>query len=263
MGILNVTPDSFYSGSRLTGEKELLNQAGRMLEEGADLLDIGGYSSRPGAADIPLEEELRRVISAIGAIKKRFPEAHISIDTFRAPVANAAVEAGAGLINDISGGQLDESMFETVARLQVPYILMHMRGTPQTMTSQNQYENLLKEIIDYFAVKLNKLRLLGVKDIVADPGFGFAKNIQQNYTLLRNLPQLKVLDVPLLVGLSRKSLIWKSLGVSPEEAGNGSTVLNTLALQGGAAILRVHDVRLAKEAIHLLRLTTTTLDTRI
>jgi dihydropteroate synthase len=263
MGILNVTPDSFYAGSRLSSESELLQRARIMLEEGADLLDIGGYSSRPGATDIPLEEELKRVVTGVSAIKREFPEALISVDTFRAAVAEAGVAAGADLINDISGGELDSEMFGTMARLQVPYILMHMRGTPQTMTSLNQYENLLKEIIDYFAVKVNQLRLLGVKDIVADPGFGFAKSIQQNFLLLRNLPLLQVLEVPLLVGLSRKSLIWKSLGISPEEAGNGTTVLNTLALNGGASILRVHDVRLAKEAIHLWRLTTTTLDTRI
>lgn len=263
MGILNVTPDSFYAGSRLGSEKELLDRARIMLEEGADLLDIGGYSSRPGATDISTEEECSRVVAAISAVKREFPQALISIDTFRASVAEASVAAGADLVNDIGGGDLDATMFSTIARLQVPYILMHMRGTPQTMAGLNQYENLLKEIIDYFAVKVNKLRVLGVKDIVADPGFGFAKNIQQNFVLLRNLPLLQVLDVPLLVGLSRKSLLWKSLGISPEEAGNGTTVLNTLALNGGASILRVHDIRLAKEAIHLWRLTTTTLDTRI
>lgn len=258
MGILNVTPDSFYAGSRINSEKELLTQAEKMLAEGADLLDIGGYSSRPGAAEVPTEEETKRVVWAISSIQKAFPELPISVDTFRASVGTAGVEAGANMINDISGGALDGLMFETVARLQVPYILMHMRGTPQTMTTLNEYNDLLKEIIDYFAPRLNQLRLLGVKDIVVDPGFGFAKNIQQNYSLLRDMRLLKALDAPLLAGISRKSLIWKTLGVSPEEAGNGTTVLNTLALTNGAAILRVHDVRLAKEAIRLWNLTNTT-----
>ena len=258
MGILNVTPDSFYAGSRINSEKELLTQAEKMLAEGADLLDVGGYSSRPGAADVPPEEEVKRVVRAISAIQKAFPELPVSVDTFRAAVGTAGVEAGACMINDISGGALDGLMYETVARLQVPYILMHMRGTPQTMTTLNQYNDLIKEIIDYFAPRLNQLRLLGVKDIVVDPGFGFAKNIQQNYSLLRDMPLLKVLDAPLLAGISRKSLIWKTLGVSPEEAGNGTTVLNTLALANGASILRVHDVRLAKEAIKLWKLTNTT-----
>ena len=255
MGILNVTPDSFYAGSRLQSDRDLLLQAERMLAEGADLLDIGGYSSRPGAAEVPLEEELRRVSEAVAAVHKAFPEAVISVDTFRAAVAVAAVETGAEVVNDISGGELDEQMFEAVAGLQVPYILMHMRGNPQTMTTLNHYDDLFKEIIDYFASRLNKLRLLGVKDIVADPGFGFAKNIQQNFLLLRNLQLLKTLDVPILAGVSRKSFIWKSLGISPDEAGNGTTVLNTMALEGGASLLRVHDVRLAKEAIKLWGLT--------
>ncbi|EMR04523.1 dihydropteroate synthase [Cesiribacter andamanensis] len=251
MGIINVTPDSFYAGSRLGSETELLRQAERMLAEGADLLDVGGYSTRPGAADVLPEEEQERVCRAIGSLVRTFPEAHISVDTFRAGVAAAAVAEGACLINDIGGGELDADMFTTVARLQVPYILMHMRGTPQTMAGLNQYEDLLKEIIDYFAERLNKLRALGVKDIIADPGFGFAKNIDQNYLLLQNLRLLTVLNVPLLVGISRKSLIWKKLGITPEEAGNGSTVLNTLALTEGAHILRVHDVKQAVEAVRL------------
>lgn len=255
MGILNITPDSFYAGSRAMEEKQLLEQAGRMLADGADLLDIGGYSTRPGAAEVPAEEELKKVVWAITSVLHNFPEALISVDTFRAAVAQAGVEAGAAMINDISGGSLDEQMFPTVASLQVPYVLMHMRGNPQTMTSLNQYDDLAKEIIDYFAIRLNKLRQIGVKDIVVDPGFGFAKNIQQNYQLLNRMRLLKALDVPLLVGISRKSLIWKSLGISPEEAGNGTTVLNTLALERGASILRVHDVKQAAEAIKLWGLT--------
>lgn len=263
MGILNITPDSFYVGSRISNEKELLSRAEQMLAAGADLLDIGGYSSRPGAEDVPEQEERKRIIWAVSAILKAYPEAAISIDTFRASVAEAGIKAGACLVNDISGGELDAQMFETVARLQVPYILMHMRGTPQNMRTQNEYEDLLKEIIDYFAARLNKLRQIGVKDIIADPGFGFAKNIAQNFLLLHQLRLLEVLDVPILVGVSRKSMIWKSLGISPEEAGNGTTVLNTLALVNGASLLRVHDVRMAAETIKLWRLTNTALDTRV
>jgi dihydropteroate synthase len=261
MGILNVTPDSFYAGSRLSSEKELLHRAETMLAEGADFLDIGGYSSRPGAADVREEDERQRISRAISSLSAAFPETSLSVDTFRASVAREAVESGACMVNDISGGQLDPLMFETVAQLQVPYVLMHMRGTPQTMAGLNAYDDLLKEIIDYFAERLNKLRQLGVKDIVADPGFGFAKNIEQNYLLLHKLRLLDVLDVPLLVGLSRKSLIWKKLGISPEEAGNGTTVLNTLALAGGAAILRVHDVQQAVEAVKLWSLTQSAFDT--
>ncbi len=255
MGILNITPDSFYAGSRVMDEKALLEQASRMLADGADLLDIGGYSTRPGAAEVSEEEERKRVSWAASLLIREFPDALISVDTFRASVAKAGVEAGACMINDVGGGTLDAQMFEMVASLQVPYVLMHMRGTPQTMTGLNQYDDLAKEIIDYFAVTLNKLRQLGVKDIVADPGFGFAKNIQQNYILLNRMRLLKALDVPLLVGISRKSLIWKSLGISPEEAGNGTTVLNTIALDRGASILRVHDVKQTVETVKLWRLT--------
>ncbi len=255
MGILNITPDSFYAGSRVMDEKTLLEQAGRMLADGADLLDIGGYSTRPGAAEVGEAEERKRIGWAVSLLIREFPDALVSVDTFRASVAKAGVEAGASMINDIGGGTLDEQMFEMVAHLQVPYVLMHMRGNPQTMTSLNQYDDLAKEIIDYFAITLNKLRQIGVKDIVADPGFGFAKNIQQNYKLLNHMRLLQALDVPLLVGISRKSLIWKSLGISPEEAGNGTTVLNTIALEKGASILRVHDVKQTVEAVKLWRLT--------
>ena len=255
MGILNITPDSFYSQSRLQTEKEILDLAGKMLEEGADILDIGGYSSRPDAGDISPAEEWQRVEKALKLLVKHYPRAVFSIDTFRAEVARKAVLEGAGIINDISGGELDEAMFGTVAQLQVPYIMMHMRGTPQNMKTLNQYENLLHEIFDYFALKLNKLRDLGVNDIVVDPGFGFAKNISQNYELLRNMNYFRALGVPVLAGLSRKSLIYKKLHITPEEALNGTTVLNTISLMQGASILRVHDVKEAAEVIKLYKLT--------
>ena len=255
MGILNVTPDSFYEGSRKQSRQELLGQAEKMLTEGADILDIGGYSSRPGAADISGEEEWQRVGLAVKLLTEHFPHAPLSIDTFRAEVARKAVLEGAALINDISGGELDAAMFDTVAQLQVPYILMHMRGNPQNMKELNQYDNMLHEIFDYFAAKLNKLRRLGVHDIVIDPGFGFAKNIAQNYELLQNIGYFSALGVPTLVGLSRKSLIYKKLNISPEESLNGTTVLNTISLMQGASILRVHDVKEAVEAVKLYKLT--------
>ena len=255
MGILNITPDSFFSGSRKETEKDILEMAAKMLEQGADMLDIGGYSSRPDAENIQPEEEWRRVEKAIKLIIKHYPEAVISIDTFRAEVARKAVNEGAAIINDISGGELDPQMFETVAGLKVPYILMHMRGTPANMKTLNQYDHILHDIFDYFALKLNQLRDLGVNDIVADPGFGFAKNIQQNYELLQNMNYFRALGVPVLAGLSRKSLIYKKLHIKPEEALNGSTVLNTISLMKGASLLRVHDVKEAAEAIKLYKLT--------
>lgn len=254
MGIINITPDSFFAGSRRQEEEHILKQAEKMLEEGADILDVGGYSSRPDAEHVPEAEEWRRLSSAIRAILKQFPEAALSVDTFRSQVARAAVEEGACIINDISGGELDAAMFDTVAALQVPYIMMHMRGTPQTMKSLNQYDHLLHEIFDYFAAKLNKLRHLGVNDIIADLGFGFAENISQNYELLRNMQYFRALGVPLLVGISRKSLIYKKLQTSPAEALNGTTVLNTISLMQGASILRVHDVKEAAEAVKLFKL---------
>lgn len=253
MGILNVTPDSFYDGGRYTSEAAIAGQAEKMLKEGAAFIDVGGYSSRPGAADISSEEELRRVVAAIRAIMKNFPEAIITIDTFRSEVARAAVAEGAGIINDISGGELDPEMFNTVAALQVPYILMHMRGTPQTMNSMTEYDNLMRDIIAYFHQKIFALQALGVKDIIIDPGFGFAKTVQQNFELLDKLNGLRILDKPLLVGLSRKSMVWRTLGITPGEALNGTTVLHTLALLRGASILRVHDVKEAVEVVRLLR----------
>jgi dihydropteroate synthase len=222
-----------------------------MLTEGADFIDVGGYSSRPGAADIGPEEEQQRTVKAISAILKRFRGTIISIDTFRSSVAEAAIDAGASMINDISGGNLDEKMFMMVARLKVPYVLMHMRGNPQTMSTQTQYDHLIKEVIDYFHRKIYALRQLDVTDVVIDPGFGFSKTIEQNFNLLQHLEKFSILGKPLLVGLSRKSLVWKTLGVKAEGALNGTTAVNTMALLKGADILRVHDVREAREVVKL------------
>lgn len=253
MGILNVTPDSFFSGSRVTAEAEVLKQAEKMLSDGATFLDVGGYSSRSGAEDISIDEELRRVITAIKVIVKKFPGALISVDTFRGCVAREAVQEGACVINDISAGTFDPNMLETVASLNVPYIAMHMRGNPQTMNSLTQYQNLISEITDYFIDKTDRLKSLGVNDIIIDPGFGFAKTIDQNFELLTHLDYFKNLNRPILAGLSRKSMIWKTLGITPEEALSGTTALNMTALLKGADILRVHDV---KEAVQVIRLFT-------
>ena len=254
MGILNITPDSFYDGGKFTEETKILKQVEKMLEEGATFIDIGGCSTRPGAKDISEEEEKKRVLPAIEAILINFPQIIISVDTFRSSIAKIAVEAGAAMVNDISGGSLDKKMPEVVASLQVPYILMHMQGTPQTMASLANYENLLKEMIDYFHQKINVFQALGVKDIIIDPGFGFAKTIDHNFELLRKLEYLRILEKPMLVGLSRKSTIWKSLAIKPEEALNGTTSLNTVALLKGASILRVHDVKEAVEVVKLIKL---------
>jgi dihydropteroate synthase len=253
MGILNVTPDSFYDGLKYTEEKSILKQVEKMISEGADFIDVGGNSTRPGAENISVEEELARVLPAVKIISKTFPAAVISIDTFRASVAKRVVEEGASIVNDISGGNLDPNMFETIASLQVPYILMHMKGTPQTMMKETTYGNLLKEILDYFHQKIHRLHLLGVKDIIIDPGFGFAKSVDQNFDLLNKLEHFQIIEKPLLVGLSRKSMIWRTLKAKPEGALNGTTVLNTIALLHGASILRVHDVREAKEVIQLVQ----------
>ncbi|QJW90507.1 dihydropteroate synthase [Spirosoma taeanense] len=250
MGILNATPDSFFAGSRI-GLDETVATAETMLTEGATFLDIGGYSTRPGAADISPAEEADRVLPVIEAILDSFPEALISVDTFRASVARQAVETGAAMINDIGGGTLDTAMFETVAQLGVPYVLMHMRGTPQTMQSLATYQNIVTEVIDEMATPLARLRALGAKDIILDPGFGFAKTPAQNFSLLSQLESFRQFDEPLLVGLSRKTTIWKTLNITAEEALNGTTVLNTVALMKGASILRVHDVREAVEAVKL------------
>ncbi len=253
MGILNITPDSFYAGSRVNSTDDALQLAVKMLEEGADMIDIGGYSSRPRANNVSESEEIDRTCETISTIIREFPDAIISIDTFRSSVAKRAVEAGAGVINDISGGDLDKRMFDTVADLNVPYILMHMRGNPQTMQKLTKYENLIDQIVDDLQKKVNKLHSRGVNDVIVDPGFGFAKTVNQNYELLKNLDYFKVLELPVLVGVSRKSFIYKTLGCQSEDALNGSTVLHTLAILNGAQILRVHDV---KEAVEVVKLVT-------
>lgn len=252
MGVLNVTPDSFYDGGLYLDEQHLLKQAEKMIHDGVDFIDIGGYSSRPGAQDIPAEEEWNRVHRAIKSIKKEFPEVILSIDTFRAEVAHQAINEGCDMINDISAGQLDKNMLKTVAALQVPYAMMHMRGTPQTMSQLTTYDNLMQDILNYFHVILYQLNQYGIKDVLIDPGFGFSKTVEQNFELLRHLDQLHILGRPLLVGVSRKSMIWKTLNTSPEFSLNGTTVLNTLGLLKGAAVLRVHDVKEAKETITLI-----------
>lgn len=252
MGILNITPDSFYVGSRFSLTDNYLETAGKMLESGASILDIGGYSSRPGAEDISTEMEKDRVLPAVTAIRNTFPDALISIDTFRAPVARASVEAGANIVNDISGGTLDGNMFETVGELGCPYILMHMRGTPQNMQLHTEYTSLFSDVYRYFTERIHLLKEAGVKDIILDPGFGFAKTVAQNYDLLGRLQDFQSLGHPILAGISRKSMIYKTLGTTAEEALNGTTVLNTIALMKGASILRVHDVREAVEAIRLI-----------
>ncbi len=252
MGILNSTPDSFYADSRIS-LADTVSTAEQMLHDGATFLDIGGYSTRPGAAEVSPTQEADRVLPVIDAILTSFPDALISIDTFRASVARQAVESGAALVNDVSGGTIDPAMFGTVASLGVPYILMHMRGTPQTMQSMTTYTNLTTNVIDELAVRLAELRSLGQKDIILDPGFGFAKTVAQNFELLSHLQDFSLFDEPVLVGLSRKTTIWKTLNISADEALNGTTVLNTVALQKGASILRVHDVREAVEAVKLIQ----------
>ena len=252
MGILNLTPDSFFEGSRVPDkENSWLYEAEKKIKEGADFLDLGGYSTRPGAAHISVEDEINRVLPALKAIKKHFPDTLLSIDTFRAEVADAAVAEGADLINDISAGSLDEDMLPLVAKLGVPYIAMHLKGTPQTMQSETDYKELLPEILSYFSVKIEQFRKLGIKDVIIDPGFGFAKTREQNFEVLRNLKSFQQLGLPMLAGLSRKSMIYKTLETSAEEALNGTTALNMFALTQGANILRVHDVKEAKETIQL------------
>jgi dihydropteroate synthase len=252
MGILNVTPDSFYDGGLYNNEAAILKRAEQIATQGATFLDIGGYSTRPGAADITEEEELARVIGPVRMIADRFPEVILAIDTFRSRVAKEAIAAGARMINDVSGGELDPAMPTVAAQHQVPYIIMHMRGTPQTMSSLTQYENLLLEMTAFFQSKISAFTRLGIADIIIDPGFGFAKTLAQNFEILSHLEHFSMLERPLLVGLSRKSMIWKTLGINAGEAANGTTALNTLALTKGARILRVHDVREAREVLDLL-----------
>ena len=252
MGIINITPDSFYSGSRYESQDEILNRAAQMINEGATILDIGGQSTRPGSTRLSDEEELERVLEPISSIRKEFPEIFISIDTFYSLVAKEAVRAGADIVNDISAGSLDEQLIETVAALKVPYVLMHMKGNPQNMQEQTHYEDVTENV--YAFLKQKKVELLdaGIKDLIVDPGFGFGKNISQNFELLKNLSIFKDLESPILLGISRKSFIYKTLGISAADALNGTTVLNTIGLSNGASILRVHDVRAAREAIELV-----------
>lgn len=251
MGILNVTPNSFFDGGKFTDEIAIFRQVEKMLLEGATFIDVGAYSSKPNAEYVSEEEEIRRLITIIKFLVDEFPEIILSIDTFRSAVASKAIEAGAAIINDISAGSLDAEMLTTVAKLQVPYIMMHMKGTPKTMQSLTQYDDILKEMVLYFAQKLNKARSLGINDVIIDPGYGFAKTTEQNFEVLQKSELFQILDVPILAGLSRKSMIYKTLETNAKEALNGTTVLNTLALIKGANILRVHDVKEAMETITL------------
>ena len=255
MGILNLTPDSFYDGGKYKSPKDILNQTEKMLNDGASIIDIGGYSSRPQAKNIDEEEEANRVTKGVSLLKSHFPEAHVSVDTFRAGVAAKALDEGACMVNDISGGNLDGRMFDLIASRKVPYILMHIKGTPQTMSNETKYENMLSNMIDYFNSKLRRLLKSGIKDVIIDPGFGFAKTVDQNYEILKNLKYFNALKQPILAGISRKSMVYKKLGVSTDEALNGTTVLNTIALINGVSLLRVHDVKEAVEAIKLFKAT--------
>lgn len=253
MGILNITPDSFYKGSRYTTDSDILSAAVKMIEEGADILDVGGYSSRPGAENISKEEERIRVLKAIRLISRELPDAIISIDTFRADIASEAVlECGAHIINDISGGDADKDMFSVVAKLNVPYVMMHMKGNPVTMQNNPLYDDIVADILKWFGDRIYSLRKMGVKDIIIDPGIGFGKTIKHNFELLSRLKDFAVAGLPLLIGVSRKSMIWKTLKISADESLNGTTVLNTVALSNGADILRVHDVKEAVQAIKLI-----------
>ena len=251
MGIINTTPDSFYDGSRKQSSESVLKQATKMLNEGADIIDVGGQSTRPGSERISAKEELKRVLPAVEIILKNFPDTIISVDTYQSEVAVELINAGASIINDVSAGNLDSSMIETVAKLQVPYVCMHMKGTPQDMQQQSNYENVTTELLDFFIQKIDECKRAGINDVIIDPGFGFGKTIAHNFTLLKELLVFKMLEKPIMAGLSRKSTIYKTLGITAEEALNGSTVLHTLALQNGANILRVHDVKEAKEVIAL------------
>ena len=252
MAILNVTPDSFFDGGKFNTELKVLKQVEKFINEGADIIDIGGYSSRPGAQNISIETELKRVISNIKLIRKEFPEIFISIDTFRSEVARESYFSGADIINDISGGNLDTEMLKTVGELGAPYILMHMRGNPQNMSLKTNYKNITQDILDYLSNGIELAKENGINDIIIDPGFGFAKNIKQNFTLLNNLKDFKVLNYPILVGISRKSMIYKTLNINVKEALNGTTVLHTVALLKGANIIRTHDVKELMECIKLI-----------
>ena len=252
MGVLNVTPDSFYDGGKYKDEASILKQVEQMLTDGATFIDIGAYSSRPNAEHVSEGEELRRILPIVKLILNAFPETLISIDTFRSSVAKQCIEAGAALINDISAGKLDDTMLPTIAELKVPYIMMHMRGTPQTMQSLTDYDDLIKDILFYFSERISNARDLGIVDVIIDPGFGFAKTLEQNFELLNKLELFKMIEKPLLVGVSRKSMIYKTLETSAKDSLNGTTVLNTIGLQKGASILRVHDVKEAMECVKLV-----------
>ena len=254
MGILNITPDSFFDGGKHSTKELILAQVNKMLKEGATFIDIGAYSSRPGAKHISEKEELTRLLPVLDLILKNFPETIISVDTFRSNVAKKAITEGASLINDISAGAMDNKMFNIVAKLQVPYIIMHMQGTPQNMQTNPNYKNVVTDVMFYFSKKLQQLRTEGVNDIIADVGFGFGKTIEHNYTLLNNLELFNNLEIPILSGISRKSMLYKPLDISPNEALNATTIANTIALQKGTNILRVHDVKEAIEAIKILEL---------
>ncbi|MDI1316935.1 dihydropteroate synthase [Flavobacterium sp.] len=252
MGILNVTPNSFFDGGKHSDEKSVLSQVKKMLLDGAAFIDIGAYSSKPSAEFVSEDEEISRLIPIVELVLKHFPETLISIDTFRANVAKAGIKSGACIINDISAGSLDATMMKTVAKLQVPYVMMHMKGNPQTMQSLAHYENITKEMLFYFSEKVAEARSLGINDLIIDPGFGFAKTLEQNFEVMKNLELFQMLELPILVGVSRKSMIYKTLETSADFALNGTTVLNTIALQKGANILRVHDVKEAVETIKLV-----------
>lgn len=251
MGILNSTPNSFFDGGKFTNENEMLSQVKKMLDDGATFIDVGAYSSKPGTDFVSEEEEISRIVPVIQLILEKYPNTLLSIDTFRSAVAKVALDNGAAMINDISGGNLDKDMLAVIAQYNVPYILMHMRGTPQTMQSLTSYEDIVKEMLFYFSNIVAKARSLGINDLIIDPGFGFAKTLDQNYEVLRNLELFQMLDLPILAGISRKSMIYKVLGSSAQEALNGTTFLNGVALSKGASILRVHDVREAVEAVKL------------
>jgi len=253
MGILNITPDSFYKGSRYMSDTDLIKAASGMIEDGADILDIGGYSSRPGATDISAEEEAGRVLGAVKLIASEFPDTVLSVDTFRTGIAREAILNGAHVINDISGGDADPAMFELVAELNVPYIMMHMQGNPGNMQDNPVYDDVVADILKWFADRIFKLQSAGVKDIIIDPGFGFGKTVNHNFELLNRLGELSIAGLPVLAGLSRKSMIWKTLGITADDALNGTAVLNSFALAGGADILRVHDVKEARQAVTLFK----------
>lgn len=252
MGILNITPDSFYDGGTYKNKAQVLNHVELMLKQGATFIDVGAYSSRPNADHVNESEELKRIIPIIELVLKEFPETLLSIDTFRSQVAKQCIAAGACLINDISAGLLDKNMLQTIANLHVPYIMMHMRGTPKTMQQQTNYSNLVKDVLFYFSERIAAAKALGIVDMIIDPGFGFAKNLEQNFELLNKLELFKTIENPMLIGISRKSMIYKTLNTSAQEALNGTSVLNTVALQKGASILRVHDVKEAVECIKLI-----------